>query len=244
MNHLSIDDVSKYVENNIERFHNNRLKSLEIVDISKILKRKNPYLYKVKNYGIANDIVKEILDAHISSSEETKFGDWLEEMAIFINNKVFGGTKSSATGIDLEFVNDDVRYLVAIKSGPNWGNSSQIKKMISDFSAARRTLLTSNFRITIQAINGCCYGSCKDNLKTGDYYKYCGQKFWEFISAEPNLYLDIIKPLGTKAKEKNEKYQKAYDAILNKLTMQFIKEYCDSKGKIDWEKIVKFTSAK
>ena len=31
-------------------------------------------------------------------------------------------------GIDLEFDKDGVRYIVTIKSGPNWGNSSQIGK--------------------------------------------------------------------------------------------------------------------
>jgi len=32
----------------------------------------------------------------------------------------------------------------------------------------------------IVAVNGCCYG--RDNRPDkGDYLKYCGQRFWEFI---------------------------------------------------------------
>ncbi len=150
--------------------------------------------------------------------------------------------KSSSEGIDLDFKKDEIRYLVSIKSGPNWGNSSQIKKMISDFSKARTTLHTSNSRMTVIAVNGCCYGRSSDNIKTGEYYKYCGQKFWEFITGLPNLYLDIINPLGTKAKEKNEHYNKRYDETLNKLTHQFMHEYCDINGVVDWVKIVKMTS--
>lgn len=59
------------------------------------------------------------MDAHISSNEETVFGDWLEGLAIFINSKVYDGRKSGITGIDLEFDKDGIRYIVTIKSGPN-----------------------------------------------------------------------------------------------------------------------------
>lgn len=43
-----------------------------------MLKRKNPYLFKAKYVLTAEQIVKNIVDAHISSNEETIFGDWLE----------------------------------------------------------------------------------------------------------------------------------------------------------------------
>ena len=76
---------------------------------------------------------------HISSSEEGIFGDWLEGLAIFINGKVFSGRKSEITNIDLEFDTDGKRNIVTIKSGPNWGNSSQIAKMVADFKTAKKT---------------------------------------------------------------------------------------------------------
>lgn len=60
---------------------------------------------------------------------------------------------------------------------------------------------TSNSQLNIVAINGCCYGQDK-NPDKGDYFKYCGQRFWEFISGNEELYIQIIEPLGTKAKEK------------------------------------------
>ena len=43
-----------------------------------MLKRKNPYLFKAKYVLTAEQIVKNIVDAHISSNEETIFSDWLE----------------------------------------------------------------------------------------------------------------------------------------------------------------------
>lgn len=161
-------------------------------------------------------------------------------MAIFINRKVFGGRKSSAEGIDLEFQNEDKYYIVSIKSGPNWGNSSQINRMKDNFKKAKRILRTGNSNLNIVAVNGCCYGKDK-NPDKGEYFKFCGQKFWEFISGDEDLYVSIIKPLGHKAKEKNEEFYSSYSRIINKMTLEFSNDFCDD-GVINWQKLVKFNS--
>ena len=114
--------------------------------------------------------------------------------------------------------------------------------MISDFKTAKRTLRTSNSNLNIIAINGCCYGR-DNNPDKGDYYKYCGQRFWEFISGNKKLYTEIIEPLGHKAKEKNEKFQEAYSKMINKFTREFSTDFCKKDGAIDWEKLVIFNSS-
>jgi predicted GIY-YIG superfamily endonuclease len=212
------------------------------LSLDKVLKRKNPYLFKAKYVLTSEEIVKGLVDAHISSNEETIFGDWLEGLAIFINGKVYGGWKSGISGIDLEFDNNGIRYIVNIKSGPNWGNSSQISKMKSDLKTAQRALRTSNSKLSIFCVNGCCYG--RDNKPDkGDYFKYCGQNFWEFISGDKNLYTDIIEPLGHKAKERNNDFIEAYSKQINKFTLNFGNLFCDKSGAINWEKLVKFNSS-
>jgi hypothetical protein len=187
-------------------------------------------------------LVKGLLDAHLSSQEETIFGDWLEGLAIFINIQAYNGWKSGITGIDLEFDQNNIRYIITIKSGPNWGNSSQIKKMITDFNQARKTIRTSNSQLNIIAVNGCCYGKDNNPDKNGVYFKYCGQKFWEFISGNKQLYIDIIEPLGHKAKDKNEEFLNSYAQILNKFTLEFSIQFCND-GKINWERLVQFNSS-
>lgn len=239
-----MQDVSDYIEKNIKNFHDQRLESLSKLKLDKVLKKKNPYLFKTKNVLTANEMVQGILDAHISSSEETIFGDWLEKLAIFINQKVYNGKKSGIQGIDLEFEKNGERFIVNIKSGPNWGNSSQIQKMIDYFNKAKRTLNTSNSRINVVAVNGCCYGCDNSPYKAQGYYKYCGQSFWEFISGEDELYTKIIEPLGKRAKEENDEFKKKYSNTLNIFTKKFITKYCNKSGDIDWEKIVKHNSAK
>ncbi|MDR2683867.1 MAG: hypothetical protein LBB53_00610 [Prevotellaceae bacterium] len=91
MSQLNITDVTQYVEENIGIFHKKRLKSLDKLKLTDVLKHKNPYLFKAKFTETSEQIVRGIVDAHISSNEETIFGDWLEGLSIFINNKVYGG---------------------------------------------------------------------------------------------------------------------------------------------------------
>jgi hypothetical protein len=243
MKPLNLSDVTQYVENNIATFHNKRIQSLDDLKLSQILKRKNPYLFKAKYLLTSEAIIKGLVDAHISSNEETIFGDWLEGLAIFINSKVYNGKKSGITGIDLEFDHENRRYIVNIKSGPNWGNSSQIAKMIDDFKTAKKALRTSNSKLNVIAVNGCCYG-IDNSPDKGDYFKYCGQRFWEFISGSTNLYTDIIEPLGHKAKERNEDFNKSYTLMINKFTKEFSNDFCNDNGEIDWAKLVEFNSKK
>lgn len=242
MKNLNIAEVLQYVEKNIGTFHEKRISSLDSLKLSQVLERKNPYLFKAKHILTADEIVRGIVDAHISSSEEGIFGDWLEGLAIFINSKVYQGKKSGILGIDLEFDNNGNRYIVNIKSGPNWGNSSQISKMTADFKTAKRTIRTSISGISIIAINGCCYGR-DNNPDKGDYFKYCGQMFWEFISGSTSLYTEIIEPLGHKAKEKNEDFSKSYSQMINKFTREFGIKFCDRRGAIQWKKLVEFNSS-
>jgi hypothetical protein len=238
---IEIEEVRDYVKDHIGDFHKGRLESLKNLKLTEILKRKNPYLFKAKNILLAQELVQIILNAYLSSQEETIFGSFLEKLAIYINEKVYHGWKSSTQGIDLEFNKDEIRFVVAIKSGPNWGNSSQIRKMQDDFLKAKKTAHTSNSRLNVIAVNGCCYGKCSKPDK-GDYFKYCGQKFWEFISGNPELYIKIVKPLGYLAKEKNDEFNEKYAQLVNTFTMEFSKKYV-ANGKISWEALVKLNSS-
>ncbi|MBW1696424.1 MAG: cytosolic protein [Deltaproteobacteria bacterium] len=240
MNPLNADVVYKFVNQNIVMFHNSRLERLKKINLHEVLKKKNPYLFKAKNVTTASQLIQSILDAFISSSEEKMFGNFLEELAIFICSKVYGGRKSSSTGIDLEFENSTVRYIVAIKSGPNWGNSSQYAALRANFEKAKRVLSQSKQVKFIQPILGICYGKNKTR-DYGLYKRIAGQNFWYFISGNKNLYTDIIKPIGYKAKQHNESYDKQKSRVYNLFTQELLNEFCQA-GEINWKSLVKFNS--
>ena len=113
--------------------------------------------------------------------------------------------------------------------------------MKDNFNKAKKILKTTgHYTDNIIAINGCCYGMDKSPDK-GEYLKYCGQNFWNFISGDENLYTRIIEPLGYKAKERNEEFNYEYARIVNNLVDGFISRFCDN-GKINWTSLVKYNS--
>lgn len=236
-----IDDLTFYVEKYVRTICNKRLKILNELKLIPELKRKCPYLYISKNVLLSTNIVKSIIDENLSFLEESILNDFLKDIAIYINSKIFNGQKSSIENIDLEFKNDNIRYIVIIKSGSNWGNSSQVQRMRDNFRKAKDILQTRDSHLNIIAVNGCCYGVEKKPDK-GDYYKYCGQRFWEFISGDSEMYTKISEPLGLIAKEKNETFMKTYYQLLNKFTYEFGEKFCID-GKINWKELVKFISA-
>jgi len=243
MNPITQEKITEYVELNIPKFHQNRIQKLKNLKLKEVLKRKNPYLFKVKYITTAGDFIKTILDAYLSSQEESIFGSFLESLAIFICNHVYDGSKSSAEGIDLELVKDNTKYIVSIKSGPNWGNASQINKMRDNFRKAKRILGTNTASSpNVVAVNGCCYGK-ENSPDKSEYMKFCGQKFWSFISGSESLYTDIIEPLGYKAKDKNEQFMEEYSKVVNKFSLEFMELFCDTTGAIHWEKVIKFNSS-
>lgn len=240
MNNIDINLLNAFVNKNIDSFHETRLKCLEDLKLSKLLS-KNPYLFKAKNINKANDLIQSLLDAFLSSSEEKIFGDFLEGLAIFIADMAFNGFKSGITGIDLEINRENVHYLISIKSGQNWGNASQHKKLEQDFKKATSTIKQNDRTINVQSILGICYGKSKTNFNNG-YWKIIGQNFWYFISGDKDLYKEIIEPIGYRAKEHNDQFNQGKDAIINLFTKSFVSAFCDKSGKIDWEKLVEFNS--
>jgi len=240
MKPLQLDKVNEFANENIVDFHNRRISSLEGLKLDKLLK-KNPYLFKAKNIQTASDLMQGLLDAFLSSSEEKLFGDFLEDLAIFIASQTCGGHKSSAPGVDMEFENRGVHYIVSVKSGPNWGNSSQQRKLEEDLQNAVRRVKQSQFGKNVQPVLGICYGKTRTSYLRG-YLKVVGQNFWYLISENENLYTDIIEPIGYRAKEHNEAFVNERSRVENRFTKEFIDRFCSADGSIDWVKLVGFNS--
>ena len=244
MNQELINSITEYVETNIGDFHSARIEKLKSIKLRKLLAHKNPYMFKAKNIVKAGDMVESLASAFMSSAEESIFGNWMEGLAKFVANKVYSGYKSAAEGIDLEFDKDGIHYFISVKSGPSWSNSTSMKKQKEQFVKAVNVFKTSSSKVVpTMCIEGCCYGNDNKGYSNSTHEKYCGEKFWTLISGEPTLFVDIIEPLGFKAKEKNDEYYAEYGRMINKFTQEFIAEYCDNDGNINWDKIVRLNAA-
>ena len=240
MNPLCLDKVSAYANETIVDFHQRRVKSLESLKLDKLLK-KNPYLFRAKNITTAGDLVTGLLDAFLSSSEEKLFGDFLEDLAIFITGKTCNGHKSTAPGVDLEFENKHIHYIVSVKSGPNWGNSSQHNKLAEDLQKAIIRVKQSRHGANVQPVLGICYGKTRTSYLRG-YLKVVGQNFWYLISENESLYTEIVEPISYRAKEHNDTFHQERARVVNRFTKEFIDRFCDGAGAIDWVRLVEFNS--
>jgi len=94
----------------------------------------------------------------------------------------------------------------------------------------------------LDRLPGNCANAYIYNEAKGDYYKLCGQAFWSFMSGEEDFYIEIIEPLGYKAKEKNEDFNIEYAKVINKFSREFLNTYFLEDGSIDWVKIVMLNS--
>ena len=242
MNPLDLDSVEQYVHKNILDFHERRVRSLKEMKLKDLL-TKNPYLFRAKNVLTAPDLIYGLLDARLSSSEEKLFGDFLEGLAVFVAEQTSGGHKSTASGVDLEFINRGTHYVVSVKSGPNWGNASQHNDLERDLRVAAARVKQGNRPLHVEPVVGICYGKTRTTFnKRRGYWKVVGQNFWYLVSEDKNLYTEIIEPLGHRAKEHNESFDLERSLLTNRLVKAFIDDFCYDSGAIDWIRLVQFNS--
>ena len=240
MESLDLKSVEQYVNENVVDFHERRIKSLKEIQLKKLL-TKNPYLFRAKNVETAGEMISGLLDAFLSSSEEKFFGDFLEDLAIFVAERTSGGHKSAAQGIDLEFFNRGTHYVVSVKSGPNWGNSSQHNELEQNLKDAVIRVRQRSRGANVQPVVGICYGKTRTAHMKRGYLKVVGQNFWYLISEDKDLYTDIVKPIGHRAKQHNHRYGQERSNATNRLTRDFIEGFCNESGAIDWLGLVRFT---
>ena len=73
MKKIDPQQIYEYVEKRISTFHQRRLDYVQKkVDLPKILKQKNPYLFKAKNVLTAQDLIKGFLDAFLQSQTDNE----------------------------------------------------------------------------------------------------------------------------------------------------------------------------
>ena len=129
--------VVQAIANALDIFYSTLIDKIDGLDIKKVMKRKNPYLYRAKAMQSASEIVESVLNAFVTSSEETIFGNcFFEPIAIAAS----GGNKALAEGIDIMIQDNDTNtiYAVAVKSGPSVFNADSKKRQEQNFMAASK----------------------------------------------------------------------------------------------------------
>lgn len=212
-----------------------RLKQKLAVPPEHIITRKNPFLFRIRATSDAHTLAKMVIDAYLSSSEETMFGGVLENIAVVICKHAKGGWKSAVGKMDLEYNTTHTRTIIQIKSGTNWGNSSQHQAQKEAFSKASRILRQGNPDLNVRCVEGCCYGKSKVKDK-GAHLQIVGHAFWEEISDWDGTAEAVMSLLGKHAGNGlSDVRKKAYAEMVTFLQNKGV---ADKGGNVYWSKLL------
>lgn len=225
----------------LDSFYESLISKIDTLNINKVMKRKNPYLYRAKAMQSASDIVDSVLTAFVSSSEETIFGNcFFEPVAIAASN----GNKALAEGIDIMLQDNENNTIaaIAVKSGPSVFNADSKKRQEQNFMAASK--LAQQAKARYEAYIGYCYGKKKDSGrgKPKIYQELAGKNFWWKLTGEEDFYIKLIEYMGDLPEKYVARFQESYMKASNRLVREFSNNFCAEDGSIDWEKLVKFNS--
>ena len=233
-------EINHYISSNIATIHKDMTMSLSSLKFNDLIKQNNPYYPKINNLTTAHAYVKSLVDDYLLLSEEKNFNGFLTQIVIFIASKLYNGKESAHEDIDLEFTKDGTEFLIHIEPAPNLITTSVIKKTIDSFRKAEglKRLVSSN--VPIRAVYGSFYG-VDDQPDKGDYIRLCGKRFWEFISGDPNFYIEIITYLNDWSAMNDSEFFAEYSRLLNVFEAEFLKDFCPD-GYINWAKLVELNS--
>lgn len=233
------EDVIQSIAVALDNFYTALIAKIDKLTIKKIIKQKNPYLFRAKAMKGAAQIVEAILAAFVSSSEETIFGNvFFEPIATTASQ----GQKALAEGIDIMVERESTVYAIAVKSGTKVFNASSKKKQEQNFLAAQKLAQQAKKRFV--PIIGYSYGKKKSNNKglPKFYMELAGQNFWAELTGDDLFYVKLINLMENLPEKYVEMFDQSYQKAANRLVKEFANEFCEEDGSINWEKLVKYNS--
>ena len=207
------------------------------------LRRKNPFLFRIRGCDTPQRLAEEVVNAYLSSSEETMFGEIFEQMAIVIARAARDGRKSSTEAIDLEWDEGGIpgtRVLIQIKSGPNWGNSEQRKRLVETFRRATQAYRSNNPTSQVLCIEGCCYGA-NETRELGTHRKIVGMDFWAFLSNWSHCSVELLDLVGVFARNGFARYKAS--AVEQVVLLMEENDLVREDRKIDWPALHTFLAS-
>ena len=208
---------------------------------SKILVAKNPFLFRARVTTDAELLARMMVDAFLSSSEETMFGDVLEKIALAICSPAKGGRKSSTESIDLEYDVGKQRTIIQVKSGPKWSNSRSRRALERSFSTAKRVIRQGKTDIEVRCIEGICYGP-SETRDMGDYWKLIGNDFWYDISGWDGTARGVFHIVGQHAGNGLEEARRnAYNNLVSYMRKSGA---ITPTGQVEWNTLLEMVMTK
>lgn len=188
----------------------------------------NPFLaIYLANYYTGNSNPESIaqtlvLPRILGTSITTSFGTNIQTFTSVVLD-AFG---SVVPGIDIEFIDqiDGDKKYCQLKAGPNTINKDDVETIANHFTDTRNLARTNRLKIGIDdMIVGVIYGheselsSHYKRITTQYHYPVLiGKDFWHRLTGDENFYSDLIKVIGSVAREAD--YSQEVKAIIESLS--------------------------
>ncbi len=229
-------ELENLIHQSLDNFYKRRLEKLTGLELKDTLRKKNPYLFRAIGIQKASEIVEALLQAYMSSSDETIFGDAFFEPVV----KSFG-VYSSGEGVDVIIETPTVYKAIAVKSGPNIFNSSQAKRMNDEFSAMRSRM--HKVQKQFDALLGHCYGRKQSPATSKRIYRIsAGQAFWQELTGDSDFYLKLLHFMRDYPVQHRVLFEQEWAKAVNRFEREFLIDFSTPDGSKDWDKLLRFNS--
>jgi len=230
--------LASVVARHLASFYRKRIEALEQLELKKVLKRKNPYLFRAVGILEVNELVRTLLAAHSSSSDETIFGnEFFEPLA----RELARGTTADGEGVDVVVESETRIAAFAIKSGTSVFNSSSRRDQEQSFLKMRNRLFKTQKQF--DAVVGYCYGrkARKRNAAT-PFREVAGQAFWTELTGDPDCYAKILEAMQGVPERHRADFGQAWERAVNRCSMEFMLNFMAPDGSIDWTALLRYNS--
>jgi hypothetical protein len=231
MRQLSSAEVRQYTTPALTDALTQRMVAILKSDIDALLPE-NPYLLPSTAPLFAGDIVNQALNAHLRIAQEEFIDGLLRDLAIFIAERTCDGRASDQPGVELEFIERGVHYLVSIRPE---ADKESTKAQGERVEALRRAM--TRLSRAAQPVLGNCYGKANTAYVDG-CLTVTGPNFWYLISEDLCVYKNITEKVSRETKACRDALAEQEVRANNRMLKQFITRYCDERGAYDWVKFV------
>jgi hypothetical protein len=232
--------IEKYIFTAAREFHKGQLDKLDRVSAKSLIKSVDPYILMMSPFTTKESWAVKSLDRHMFSSEEGMKGTMYEKIARFILKVRIPGARKPPQFFDCQLYADGFLTFFELKSGSNWGNSSQWDSLRRRFTELQRNHAPQPVRLIL----GIAYGKSSKGILEhydGKIIEIRGQEFWHYITDEPDFYIELGKRLASGSKAYNSSLILKRNTTINRLISE-AEEFCFPNGQLDTELILRMNS--
>ncbi len=243
---ISKSTLDRKVAELLTVLYERRFAQLNALTLTKLL-NKNPYLFRAIGIQRPDDLLDGLLDARISSSDETIFGnEFFEPLALWAAGAAKIPRRSVSVGAgagqDISIESATEYFAISVKSGKNIFNSQSDKGQKTEFDQLEARL--KKLKKAFHKVVGFGYGRQAAPKVETAIMKKAGQDFWELLTGEPEFYVRISDAISKPAAIHKAAFDEALLKKHSELLRQFMIEFVEIDGTVRWNRVVEFNSAR